>query len=66
MSFPLIRKILVWATCFGMSNPADVYAQEFPALNEITHECEVKEHVFKCLHPWNTVQPASGTQLPKW
>lgn len=61
-SFPLIRKILaVRATsCFGMPNPANVYAQKFPSLNEITHECEVKEHMFKCLHSWNTVLSASG------
>lgn len=50
-SFPLIRKILAAraTSCFGMPNPANIYAEKFPSLNEITHKCEVKEHMFDCL-----------------
>lgn len=50
-SFPLIRKILAAqaTSCFDMPNPANVYAEKFPSLNEITHKCEVKEHMFNHL-----------------
>jgi len=49
-----------------MSNPANIHAQEFPSLNKLTHKCEVTEHMFKCLHPWNTAQIATGIPPLRW